>query len=178
MEQGAEARIRDQFLTCAGDDFYCSRTDRDPIQKRAMRTLLPGLLLSCVLYASVPIAQTASTAASDSSQELAKEIVESPVPVLVDFWAPWCMPCLVLNPVVKDIEKTYAGRVRVMKINIDLHKTIANYFRIRSIPAIFLVKDATVVKHIPGVQKKAVYVAAVEEVLAMKGDSATGGTTR
>ncbi|MFP4416619.1 MAG: thioredoxin [Chitinispirillaceae bacterium] len=125
--------------------------------------------ISLFLVAAICTAQTASPqsqAKQDNSQAIAKEIVESEIPVLVDFWAAWCKPCHMLTPIIKEIEKQYAGKLVVKKINVDIHRKIAAYFRINSIPAIFIVKDKTVVKQIPGVQPKEVYIKAIDEIVA------------
>jgi thioredoxin 1 len=108
---------------------------------------------------------------TDSSQILAQQIVGSTVPVLVDFWAPWCRPCHMLTPVISELKKDYSGRINVMKINVDENRRIANHFRVSSIPAVFIIKDRAVVKSILGVQDKSAYVDAIEEVLAGNADS-------
>lgn len=102
----------------------------------------------------------------DSSQLIANEIVKSEIPVLVDFWAPWCGPCRLLNPIIQELEKEFAGKVRFMKVNVDIHRSIAAYFEVRSIPAVFIVNKKVAVKAIPGLQTKEVYVDALKEVLA------------
>jgi thioredoxin 1 len=104
----------------------------------------------------------------DSSDILADVIVKSKVPVLIDFWAPWCMPCRMLGPTIEELKKKYAGKIRVMKINIDVHVRIAAYFRVTSIPAVFFIKDKAVVLFIPGLRPKEDYDKAIKEVLALK----------
>ena len=128
------------------------------------------ILLLCLLASSV--AAQVRALPSDSSQAIADRIVKSAKPVLIDFWAPWCGPCRLIEPIIKEIKKKYAGRITVMKINVDIHRQIAAYFRITAIPAIFFVKDAKVVKYLPGVQSKKTYYAAINEVLAMKSAAA------
>lgn len=107
-----------------------------------------------------------SQAVVDSSQLIANEIVKSEIPVLVDFWAPWCAPCRYLNPIINELEKEFAGKVRFMKVNVDIHRGIAAYFEVYSIPAVFIVNNKAVVRAIPGLQPKEVYVNALKEVLA------------
>jgi len=102
---------------------------------------------------------------ADSSQQLADRIVKSRVPVLVDFWAPWCGPCRLLLPTIKQLEKEYRGKVLFMRINTDVHRAIANYFGISAIPAVFIIKDKTVVSALRGLRPKEDYVAALAEVL-------------
>jgi thioredoxin 1 len=125
-------------------------------------------------YPAAPVAQSATEQVRtqppavpvDSSQILADRIIKSQIPVLVDFWAPWCKPCLQLTPIISLLKKEYAGRITVTKINVDVHKRIAAYFRVSTIPAVFIVKDKAVVKFIGGVQGKDAYTAAIEEVLS------------
>jgi thioredoxin 1 len=101
----------------------------------------------------------------DSSQQIADMIVNSKIPVLVDFWAVWCGPCRMLNPIIKQLEKDYGKKVLFVKVNVDVHRSIANYFSINSIPAVFIIKDKNVLKMLPGLQAREAYVAALDEVL-------------
>lgn len=101
----------------------------------------------------------------DSSQLIADKIVNSKTPVLVDFWAPWCGPCKMLNPIIKELEKEYDQKVVFIKVNVDIHKAIAAYFGITAIPAVFIIKDKAVVKMLPGLQNKDSYKEALDEVL-------------
>jgi thioredoxin len=104
----------------------------------------------------------------DSSDILADMIVKSKVPVLIDFWAPWCMPCRMLSPTIEELKKKYAGKIKVMKINVDAQVRISAYFRVSSIPAVFFVKDKAVVLYLPGLRAEADYENAIKTVLAMK----------
>ena len=75
--------------------------------------------------------------------------------VLVDFWAPWCAPCRVMNPVIDAIAAEYAGRLRVVKVDVDQSPRTADRFRIRSIPTIMLFRNGESVGGFSGVAKKA-----------------------
>ncbi|MBD3320071.1 MAG: thioredoxin [Chitinivibrionales bacterium] len=121
-----------------------------------------------MLWLFIPAcAQVKQSTPADSSQQIAKRIVNSEIPVLVDFWAPWCMPCRMLNPIISELKKKYAGKIEVIKVNTDINRGLAAYFGITGIPAVFIVKDKTVVKAIPGLQPKENYENAVKEVLSM-----------
>ena len=104
----------------------------------------------------------------DSSDILADQIVKSKVPVLIDFWAPWCMPCRMLGPTIEELKKKYAGKIKVMKINVDVNVRVSAYFRVSSIPAIFFIKNKAVVLYLPGLRAKEDYEKAIAEVLALK----------
>lgn len=83
------------------------------------------------------------------------EVLKSPDPVLVDFWAPWCGPCRMLAPVVEEIAKEYTGKVRVAKINTDDHPNSASRYKIAAIPTLLFFKGGKVVEQLVGVHSKA-----------------------
>ena len=111
------------------------------------------------------ISQPMAPPPADSSQAIADKIVKSEIPVLIDFWAPWCGPCRMLNPIIKKLEKSYENRVLFMKVNVDIHKALSAYFRVSSIPAIFIIHDKSVVKALPGVQPEEQYIRELDAVL-------------
>jgi thioredoxin 1 len=78
------------------------------------------------------------------------EVTDSPLPVIVDFWATWCMPCRMLAPVVDELAKEYEGKVKFGKVNVDNDNELAGQFNIMSIPALVLFKGGKVVDTIVG----------------------------
>ena len=84
-----------------------------------------------------------------------KDVVQAAEPVLVDFWAPWCGPCRMLSPVIEELGKEYAGKVKVAKINTDEHPNSASRFKISAIPTLLFFKGGKVVEQLVGVHSKA-----------------------
>jgi thioredoxin 1 len=102
----------------------------------------------------------------DSSQQIADRIIGSKLPVMLDFWAPWCGPCRMLDPVMDTLKKEYKGRVLFVKVNVDIHRQIAGYFRVQGIPAIFFICDSSVQNYLVGYHPKTDYKTALDSVLA------------
>ncbi len=119
-------------------------------------------------FGQMPFPGDEAGAPFDSSDIMADQILKSKIPVLIDFWATWCMPCRMLGPTVEEIKKKYSSKIRVMKINVDVNRKISAYFRVSAIPAVFLVKDRTVVTYLQGLRPKEDYESAIVQVLQMK----------
>ena len=90
-----------------------------------------------------------------------QDITHSSVPVLVDFWAPWCGPCRLQLPIVEEISRAEAGRARVVKVNVDEQPELAERFRIASIPTLLVFSNGEVRERFVGVQSAATLRAAL-----------------
>jgi len=93
-----------------------------------------------------------------------QEVLKSDVPVLVDFWAEWCMPCKMIADTIDELAEEYAGRVKVCKLDTDGARDTAMKFSISSIPTLMLFKDGQVEKKYVGLQQKADLKKALDEI--------------
>ena len=89
-----------------------------------------------------------------NSQTFEAEVLKSDLPVLVDFWAPWCGPCKALNPILEKVEAEIDGKIRIVKVNIDESPDIASKYSIMSIPTLLIFKDGEVRDQVVGLVQK------------------------
>jgi len=82
------------------------------------------------------------------------EVLSSKIPVLVDFWAPWCGPCRMMAPIIDELADMFDGKIKVGKLNVDENQEIAGNFNIMSIPTMLLFKDGVVVEQFIGAMTK------------------------
>ncbi len=102
------------------------------------------------------------------TDENAREIIESGKPVVIDFWATWCGPCVGMAPIIDELAKEYEGRVVIGKYNVDEEGDLSTEYRIMSLPTILFFKDGkkTTIR-LAGSQKRETLVEKIEELLAL-----------
>ena len=91
------------------------------------------------------------------------EVMKSNIPVLIDFWAPWCGPCRMMGPIIEQLAEEYEGKAKVGKVNVDEEGELSQAFGVMSIPTIVLIKDGKVVKQAVGARPKAEVEAMLQE---------------
>jgi len=99
-----------------------------------------------------------------TDQNFDEEVLQSDIPVLVDFWAPWCQPCLIMSPILDELAKELDGRIKIVKINtgVSSHQQLAIRYEIRSIPNMQLFKDGKVIKEFVGLRSKQTFKTELE----------------
>jgi thioredoxin 1 len=134
--------------------------------RRQVRNAL-GRLEKSLCRSDLPkLEKTMSQALEVNDQSFEKEVLQADLPVLVDFWAPWCGPCRMVAPVVDDIAGQYDGRLKVVKLNTDDSPNTAVRYQIMSIPTLLLFKNGKAVEQIVGAQPKQAMVGKIEPHLS------------
>jgi thioredoxin 1 len=106
-----------------------------------------------------------SAASPVTDASFKEQVLDSEVPVLVDFWAPWCGPCRMVAPVVDELAEQYQGQVKVVKLNTDENPQVASQYGIRSIPTLMIFKDGQRVDMVVGAVPKTTLANTLEKYL-------------
>lgn len=106
-----------------------------------------------------------SKALEVTSATFEAEVLKSDTLVLVDFWAPWCGPCKMLGPIIDEVAEEYAGKIKVVKIDIDENGDVANKYGVMSIPTLILFKDGNIANKTIGLQPKPALKKLIDSVL-------------
>ena len=100
-----------------------------------------------------------------TDENFQRDVIQNPQPVLVDFWASWCGPCQMMNPVIQELAKTYEGQITVGKVNVDEQPRTAAQYGIQSIPTIKVYKEGQIVDQVTGAVPKNVLIDKLNAVL-------------
>ena len=139
MSSPTEARV----IKCPS----CGANNRVPAEKlRAGLEPICGRCKSSLAVSAHPVTVT--------DANFAQEVEESPLPVLLDIWAPWCGPCRMIAPVIEQLAGELAGRVKVAKLNSDENQMTASRYNVRSIPTLLVLKDGKEIDRIVGALPK------------------------
>ncbi|MDE3181607.1 MAG: thioredoxin [Acidobacteriota bacterium] len=98
-----------------------------------------------------------------TDQNFEEQVLKSPKPVLVDFWAPWCAPCRMMGPTVEALAKDYADRAVIGKLNVDDNQAVAGRYNIRGIPSLLLFKGGEVREQVVGATSKDVITKLIDK---------------
>ena len=156
-----------QLIACP----KCAALNRVPLEK--VQQGLEPVCGRCKTPLSAPAKPVVVTDATFSA-----EVERSPLPVLVDMWAPWCGPCRMIAPVLEQLAGEMAGRIRIAKMNVDENPATSQRFNVRNIPTMLVLKDGREVDRIVGAHPKTEIVARLEKVLASAAAPRSGSRAR
>ncbi|XP_024184774.1 thioredoxin M-type, chloroplastic, partial [Rosa chinensis] len=115
------------------------------------------------LYDSILLLKITVPAVSDATWQ--SLVLDAELPVLVEFWAPWCGPCRMIHPIIDELEKQYAGKLKCYKVSTDESASVATRYGIRSIPTVILFKDGEKKEAVIGAVPKSTLTTSIEKFL-------------
>jgi thioredoxin 1 len=101
-----------------------------------------------------------------TQENFAQQVLQSPAPVLVDFWAEWCGPCKMIGPLLDELADEYSGKIKIGKVNIDEQQALATQYGIRAIPTLLLINKGQVAEQMVGAKSKRDLKASLDRVAA------------
>ena len=96
-----------------------------------------------------------------------QEVLDSPIPVIIDFWAEWCVPCKMIEPIVEEIGKEFVGKIKVVRLNVDDNQNIAIKYGIMSIPTLMVFANGAVAEQIIGAAPKRVILSKIQKFITV-----------
>ena len=100
-----------------------------------------------------------------TDQDFQAEVLDSDIPVVIDFWAEWCAPCRQIAPIVKELAGQYEGRVKIVKMNIDEHPQTPGNYGVRAIPTVLAFQNGQVVEQLQGARPKSAFEEMISKLL-------------
>ena len=100
-----------------------------------------------------------------TNNQFESQVLDSSLPVVIDFWAEWCAPCHRVSPILEDLAANYAGRVRVVKVNVDEEIELASRYGVRAMPTFLFLQNGEVVEQLTGARPRADFEARFEALL-------------
>lgn len=148
-------KVMNQVVSCPA----CGANNRVPLEKMSQGKMpVCGRCKAPLSLSAQPLVISDAT--------FAAQVERSPLPVLLDMWAPWCGPCRMIAPVLEELAAEMAGRVRIAKLNVDENPKTSSRFAVQSIPSLLVLKAGREVDRMVGVQPKSEIKRRLEQVIA------------